>query len=87
MAKSATVASDSGDISIVAPVCARRAEYRVEIVGRSVLCRVGILEVTRVNSSDSVVCKALRSVLLERGDARATSSSRHSLDVLEGGNV
>jgi hypothetical protein len=87
MAKSAAIASDSGDISIVMPVCARRAEYRFEIVGRSLLCRVGILEVIRVNSADSGMCKALRSVLVEYGDARATSSSRHSLDVLEGGNV
>ena len=87
MAKSATVARDSGDISIVAPVCARRAEYRFEIVGSSLLCRVGILDVIRVNSADSDDCKALRSVLVEYGDARATSNSRHSLDVLEGGNV
>ena len=87
MAKSAAIASDSGDISIVASVCARRAEYRFEIVGRSLLCRVGILEAIRVNSADSGVCEVLKSVMVGYGDVRATSNSRHSFDVLEGGNV
>jgi len=77
---------DSGLISIVEPVCGRRAEYRGEVRGRRVLCGVGFLERTRVKSgSGSEDCDGFGLDMLEYGEAGATKSSRHSFGGFCGG--